>query len=52
MTDPNLRFSHLDWTGGMRFTGGAPGGPTINLDGDGKVALILDTSVLVRRSRH
>ena len=38
MTDPNLRFAHLDWTGGMRFTGGAPGGPTINLDGDGKEA--------------
>jgi putative redox protein len=38
MTDPTLRFSHLDWTGGMRFTGGAPGGPTMNLDGDGKVA--------------
>jgi putative redox protein len=38
MTDPNLRFAHLDWTGGMRFTGGVPGGPTINLDGDGKEA--------------
>ena len=35
MTDPNLRFGHLDWTSGMMFTAGAPGGPTIVLDGNG-----------------
>ena len=34
MTDPNLRFGHLDWTSGMMFTAGAPGGPTIVLDGN------------------
>lgn len=38
MTDPNLRLAHLDWTGGMRFSGGAPNGPTINLDGSGETA--------------
>lgn len=33
MTDPNLRIGHLDWTSGMSFTAGTPGGPTIILDG-------------------
>lgn len=36
MTDPNLRFGHLDWTSGMSFTATAPGGsPSIVLDGNG-----------------
>ena len=35
MTDPNLRFGHLEWTSGMIFTAGAPGEPTIVLDGKG-----------------
>lgn len=38
MNDPNLRHGVLDWEGGLRFTGGAPGGPTITIDGDGAVA--------------
>ena len=33
MTDPALRFGHLDWTSGMSFTASAPGGPTIIIDG-------------------
>jgi putative redox protein len=35
MTDPNLRFGHLDWTSGMSFTATTPGSPTIVLDGKG-----------------
>ena len=35
MTDPNMRYGQLEWTGGLRFTGGTPSGPTITLDGDG-----------------
>lgn len=36
MTDPNLRFGHLDWTSGMSFMANAPDGPSIVLDGNGK----------------
>lgn len=35
MTDADLRHGHLEWTAGMAFIAGAPGGPTITLDGDG-----------------
>lgn len=35
MTDPNLRFGHLDWTSGMSFTAKAPTGPSIVIDGNG-----------------
>ena len=38
MTEANLRHAVLDWTGGLRFTAGAPGGPQLYLDGDGKEA--------------
>jgi len=31
----NLRFAELTWTEGMAFTGGAPDGPVMTLDGDG-----------------
>ena len=31
----NLRHATLNWTGGLTFEGGAPGGPGISLDGDG-----------------
>ena len=47
MTDPTLRFGHLDWTSGMSFTARAPEGPAIVIDGNGKegpgpvVALLL-----------
>lgn len=34
MTNPNLRFATLDWNRGLVFTGGAPGGPAITVDGD------------------
>jgi putative redox protein len=30
----NLRHAVIQWTGGMTFSGGAPDGPTIPLDGD------------------
>ncbi|MEP6590315.1 MAG: OsmC family protein [Gemmatimonadota bacterium] len=36
MTDPTLRFGHLDWTSGMSFTARGPEGPSIVLDGNGK----------------
>lgn len=36
MTDPNLRYGAVEWQGDLRFTGSAPGGPSITLDGDGK----------------
>lgn len=35
MTD-NVRTVAVEWQGGMRFRGGAPGGPTIVLDADAK----------------
>ena len=38
MTDPNLRFGAVDWQGGLRFSGSAPNGPSIVIDGDGQVA--------------
>ncbi|MES2124242.1 MAG: OsmC family protein [Gemmatimonadota bacterium] len=47
MTDPTLRFGHLDWTSGMSFTAPSPNGSTLVLDGNGKegpgpmVALLL-----------
>ena len=43
----NLRQVAVEWQGGMRFKGGAPGGPSLTLDADGKegpgpmVALLL-----------
>lgn len=39
MTDDprNLRHATLDWTEKLAFTGGAPDGPTVTLDGDGGV---------------
>jgi putative redox protein len=46
----NLRHATLNWTGGLTFEGGVPGGPTIRLDGDGTtapspiVALLLATA--------
>lgn len=33
----DLRTATLDWTDGLSFTGGGVDGPTIVLDGDGKV---------------
>jgi putative redox protein len=34
--DPkHLRHATLDWTGNLVFSGGAPGGPTVTIDGDG-----------------
>lgn len=36
MTDTAKRYATLDWTGGMHFSAGAPGGPHVVLDGDGK----------------
>lgn len=47
MTDPTLRFAHLDWTSGMSFTAPGPGGTTVVIDGEGQagpgpmVALLL-----------
>ncbi len=35
MTDDNLRDAIVSWEGGLRFRGGAPGGPTVLLDADG-----------------
>ncbi len=34
--ESNLRHAALTWTGGLRFRGGAPDGPTVTLDGDGE----------------
>ncbi|MEO5798062.1 MAG: OsmC family protein [Gemmatimonadales bacterium] len=36
MTDPNLRFGHLDWTSGMSFTASSESWPSIVIDGNGK----------------
>ena len=38
MTDPNRREAALEWTGELRFNAGAPGGPQISIDGNGKTA--------------
>ena len=35
MTEPKKVMAALEWTGGLRFTAGKPGGPRILLDGDG-----------------
>lgn len=34
----NLRVVNASWTGGLRFTGGAPNGPSITIDGDNATA--------------
>jgi putative redox protein len=33
--ESNIRHAVLTWTGGLRFSGGAPDRPTLTLDGDG-----------------
>ena len=38
MTDANRRQAALEWTGGLRFNCGPPGGPQVSVDGDGKTA--------------
>ena len=38
MTNVNKRQAVLEWTGGLRFTGGPPNGPQVSIDGDGKEA--------------
>lgn len=38
MTDVNRRQVSLEWRGGLRFTAGKPGGPHVDVDGDGKEA--------------
>lgn len=38
MTDANPRHAALEWTGGLRFSAGAPGGPQVTIDGDSKEA--------------
>ena len=38
MTDDNLRAASVTWEGGMRFRGGAAGGPTSLIDADGEQA--------------
>ncbi len=35
MTEPKKVMAELDWTGGLRFSTGKPGGPRVILDGDG-----------------
>ncbi|MEO8449131.1 MAG: OsmC family protein [Gemmatimonadota bacterium] len=35
---PDIRTVNLTWQGGQRFTGGAPGGPTLTIDADNKEA--------------
>jgi putative redox protein len=35
MTEPKRIMAELDWTGGLRFLGGKPDGPHIELDADG-----------------
>ncbi len=37
MTD-NIRRVTMAWQGGLRFSGGAPGGPAIAVDGDNTIA--------------
>jgi putative redox protein len=38
MTDGTKLFATLEWTGGLRFSAGAPDGPHITIDGDAKEA--------------
>ena len=38
MEGSNLRVIEATWVGDLRFTGGAPGGPTITIDGDNTTA--------------
>ncbi len=38
MSESNIRNATATWTGGMTFRGGAPGGPELVIDGDGKDA--------------
>lgn len=38
MSEANIRNATATWTGGLRFRGGAPGGPEIVIDGDGRDA--------------
>jgi putative redox protein len=35
MTEPKKVMAELDWTGGLQFSAGKPGGPRVVLDGDG-----------------
>jgi putative redox protein len=35
MTEPKKVMAELDWTSGLRFSAGKPGGPRVILDGDG-----------------
>jgi putative redox protein len=46
MTNDHKRYADLDWIGGLRFTAGAPGGPQILLDGDGKESTSPVTTLL------
>ena len=34
----NTRTITISWQGGLRFEGGAPGGPTVSIDGDNTTA--------------
>jgi putative redox protein len=34
MTDKNIRNAVVEWEGGLRFRGGAPGGPQVRLDAE------------------
>jgi len=38
MTDDNLRAATVKWEGGLRFRGGAAGGPTALIDANGEQA--------------
>ncbi|MFN2316567.1 MAG: OsmC family protein [Gemmatimonadales bacterium] len=38
MSEANIRNATATWTGGLAFRGGAPGGPEITIDADGKDA--------------
>lgn len=38
MTDDNLRAASVTWEGGLRFRGGAAGGPSSLIDADGEQA--------------
>ncbi|HEY3933283.1 MAG TPA: OsmC family protein [Gemmatimonadales bacterium] len=46
MTDDHKRSAVLDWTGGLRFTASAPGGPAIAIDGDGRESTSPVTTLL------
>ncbi|MGQ0702799.1 MAG: OsmC family protein [Gemmatimonadales bacterium] len=32
--EKNLRYAEVEWAGGLRFRGGAPGGPSVVIDAD------------------